>query len=106
MAQFPTTTYRIQFTKDFTFLDLEKLVPYFTRLGIGAIYASPIFRAVPGSNHGYDQTDPTQLNPEIGSLGQLKRTAAKLADAGIGWIQDIVPNHMAFHPENPWLRDL
>lgn len=106
MAQFPTTTYRIQFTKDFTFLDLEMLVPYFTRLGIGAIYASPIFRAVPGSNHGYDQTDPTQLNPEIGSLGQLKRTAAKLADAGIGWIQDIVPNHMAFHPENPWLRDL
>ncbi|HWK58394.1 MAG TPA: malto-oligosyltrehalose synthase [Parapedobacter sp.] len=106
MVQLPNMTYRVQFNKDFTFRDLEHLIPYLNRLGVGAIYASPIFRAVPGSGHGYDQTDPTQLNPEIGSLEQLKRVATKLAHAGIGWIQDIVPNHMAFHPENPWLWDV
>lgn len=106
MVQLPNMTYRVQFNKRFTLFDLEKLVPYFRRLGIGAIYASPIFRAVPGSNHGYDQTDPTKLNAEIGSLEQLERVATRLAEAGIGWVQDIVPNHMAFHPENPWLWDV
>ncbi|MGV3762785.1 malto-oligosyltrehalose synthase [Parapedobacter sp.] len=99
-------TYRVQFNKDFKLRDLEKLIPYFARLGVDAIYASPIFRALPGSNHGYDQTDPTRINPDIGTIQQLKRVAAKLAEVGIGWIQDIVPNHMAFHPENPWLRDV
>src|SRR5690606_11199778 len=103
MAPLPTMTDRVQFNKDFTFEKLENLIPYFKRLGVGAIYASPIFRAVPESGHGYDQTSPLQLNPEIGSLQQLKQVAGKLADAGIGWIQDVVPNHMAFHPENPWL---
>lgn len=106
MVQLPNTTYRIQFNKDFTLRDLEDLIPYLTRLGIGAIYASPIFRAVPGSTHGYDQTDPTRLNPEIGSLQELKRVATELSRAGIGWIQDIVPNHMAIHPDNRWLWDV
>ncbi|SEL78584.1 malto-oligosyltrehalose synthase [Parapedobacter koreensis] len=106
MDNAPATTYRVQLNKDFTLLDLEQLIPYLRRLGIGAIYASPIFQAVPNSAHGYDQTDPLQINPEIGTLEQLKTVAKKLAEAGIGWIQDIVPNHMAFHPENTWLWDV
>ncbi|GAB3831323.1 hypothetical protein GCM10028895_48530 [Pontibacter rugosus] len=24
----------------------------------------------------------------------------------MGWLQDIVPNHMAYHPENTWLMDV
>ncbi|MFC3199696.1 malto-oligosyltrehalose synthase [Parapedobacter deserti] len=102
----PATTYRIQFNKDFTLSDLVPLIPYLRRMGVGAIYASPIFGAVPGSTHGYDQTDLLQVNPEIGTLEQLRAVTAELADAGIGWIQDIVPNHMAFHPENRWLWDM
>lgn len=106
MVKAPTTTYRIQFNKEFTFSDLEKRIPYLTRLGIGAIYASPVFKALPGSTHGYDQTDPLQINPEIGTVEQLRAVAKKLSAAGIGWIQDIVPNHMAFHSENEWLWDV
>src|SRR6185312_40519 len=26
--------------------------------------------------------------------------------AGIGWLQDISPNHMAYHPGNKWLTDV
>ena len=76
------------------------------KLGIGAIYASPIFEAVPGSSHGYDVTNPHIINPEIGTEEQLKTLTKQLKSAGIGWIQDVVPNHMAFHPKNEWLMDV
>ena len=102
----PSATYRIQFNKDFTFSDLEKIVPYLENLGIGAIYASPIFEAVPGSTHGYDATNPHRINPEVGTEEELKTVTKQLKSAGIGWVQDIVPNHMAFHPNNQWLMDV
>jgi malto-oligosyltrehalose synthase/4-alpha-glucanotransferase len=102
----PVSTYRIQFHKDFTFSHLEQIIPYLGKLGIKTIYASPIFSAVPGSNHGYDGVDPLTINPEIGTLEQLKDISKKLRQLGISWLQDIVPNHMAFHHHNKWLMDL
>jgi malto-oligosyltrehalose synthase/4-alpha-glucanotransferase len=102
----PISTYRIQFHKDFTFDDLEKIIPYLAKLGIKTLYASPIFKAVPGSTHGYDNVDPLTINPEIGTLAQLKQISKKLKEKGISWLQDIVPNHMAFHSDNVWLMDL
>jgi malto-oligosyltrehalose synthase/4-alpha-glucanotransferase len=102
----PVSTYRIQFHKDFTFKSLEKIIPYLQGLGVNTIYASPIFKAVPGSNHGYDVLDPHVINPEIGTLDELKKLSKKLKELNISWLQDIVPNHMAFHPENAWLMDV
>jgi malto-oligosyltrehalose synthase/4-alpha-glucanotransferase len=102
----PSATYRIQFHKDFRFSDLLSLIPYFEQLGISTIYASPIFKALPGSTHGYDVTDPHQINPEIGNEAELLELSQKLKEKGIGWIQDIVPNHMSFVPENLWLMDV
>ncbi|TWR31530.1 malto-oligosyltrehalose synthase [Mucilaginibacter pallidiroseus] len=102
----PVSTYRIQFHKDFTFDHLEQIIPYLADLGIKTLYASPIFSAVPGSNHGYDGTDPLTINPEIGTLEQLKAISKKLKGFGMSWLQDIVPNHMAFHHNNHWLMDL
>jgi malto-oligosyltrehalose synthase/4-alpha-glucanotransferase len=102
----PVSTYRIQFHKGFTFKDLEDIIPYLQKLGIGAIYASPVLEAVPGSMHGYDTVNPARINPEIGTLQQLKSVAKRLKKLNINWIQDIVPNHMAFHPANPWLMDV
>ncbi|MBL4675147.1 MAG: malto-oligosyltrehalose synthase [Mucilaginibacter sp.] len=102
----PVSTYRIQFHKDFTFKHLEGIIPYLAQLGIKTLYASPIFAAVPGSNHGYDGTDPLTINPEIGTLKELKAISKKLKATGINWLQDIVPNHMAFHHNNKWLMEL
>lgn len=101
----PVSTYRFQFHKKFTFKDAERLVPYLAQLGIGSVYASPIFKAVQGSMHGYDVIDPLMVNPEIGNLEGLRRLSAKLQKYQITWIQDIVPNHMAFHSENSWLME-
>ncbi len=102
----PVSTYRLQFNKHFTLFHAEDLVDYFKILGIKTIYASPIFKATPGSLHGYDVVNPYEINPEIGDIDQLRKLIRKLKEEGIGWIQDIVPNHMAFHCTNPWLVDV
>src|ERR1700748_3784049 len=101
----PGATYRIQFHKDFNFADFQKIIPYLYSLGIKTIYASPVFRAVKGSAHGYDGVDPNIINPEIGTLEQFRAIAAQLKKYGMGWLQDFVPNHMAFSTENAWLCD-
>ena len=62
----PLATYRVQLHKDFDFTRAAAIVPYLARLGISHLYASPILRAMPGSNHGYDVVDHTQVNPELG----------------------------------------
>ncbi len=102
----PISTYRIQFNKDFTFKDLKEIIPYLSDLGVRTLYASPIFAAVAGSTHGYDVINPLMINPEIGTEAELLEVSALLKNRGIGWLQDIVPNHMAFHPSNSWLMDV
>ncbi len=106
MMEIPGSTYRIQFHKDFTFKDLESIIDYLHDLGITTIYASPITAAVGGSTHGYDVIDPHQINPEIGTREDLKRIREKLSAKKMSWIQDIVPNHMAFHVSNSRLMDV
>lgn len=102
----PVSTYRIQFHKDFTFKHLQQIIPYLQSLGIKTLYASPIFEATPGSTHGYDVVDPLNINPEIGTLEELREISNILKESGISWLQDIVPNHMAYHPNNKWLMDV
>jgi len=102
----PRATLRLQFHRGFTFADAEALVPYFARLGVSHLYASPIAVARPGSMHGYDVIDPTTVNPELGGEAALRALAATLAAAGLGLIADIVPNHMAADPANAWWADV
>ncbi|MCF8361440.1 MAG: malto-oligosyltrehalose synthase [Prolixibacteraceae bacterium] len=102
----PISTYRLQFHKKFGFKEAEKLVPYFNKLGVGTIYASPVLEAAPGSMHGYDGINPQNINPEIGTRDDLIRLNEKLKQNHIGWLQDIVPNHLAFDTENPWIDDI
>jgi malto-oligosyltrehalose synthase/4-alpha-glucanotransferase len=102
----PIATYRLQFQKEFNFQDFEEVIPYLQKLGVSTIYASPVFKSTPGSTHGYDGVDPGVINPEIGTEEALRLLSTRLRESGIGWLQDIVPNHMAFHSENPWLMDV
>ncbi len=99
-------TYRIQFSADFTFADLTEILPYLDRLGIGAIYASPLFAARKGSTHGYDVVDPHRVNPKIGTLREWRELSRNLKSRNIAWLQDIVPNHMAYDKQNRWLQDV
>src|ERR1043166_3165597 len=102
----PVSTYRFQFHNTFSLSHFQRIIPYLKKLGIGTVYASPVFKAIPGSTHGYDVLHPHQVNPEIGTGEQLESISKTLKNEGIGWLQDIVPNHMAFHPGNEWLMDV
>lgn len=103
---FPLATYRLQFHSKFGFKKAEEVLDYLKELGASDIYASPIFRACSGSTHGYDMVDPLQVNPELGGEEELVRLASRAQKNGLGWLQDIVPNHMAFHPENQMLMSV
>lgn len=90
----PRATYRLQFHKDFTFDDAAALAPYLARLGVSHLYASPFFKAHPGSTHGYDVVDYGTLNPELGGDAAFGRLAAALKANGLKLLLDFVPNHM------------
>ncbi|WP_448667943.1 malto-oligosyltrehalose synthase [Enterobacter mori] len=102
----PSATYRIQFRNGMTCDRVVALIPYFRDLGISHLYASPVFTATTDSTHGYDVTDPNEIDPAIGGRDGFNRMAAALRQAGMGLILDIVPNHMSTSLENRWWRDV
>jgi (1->4)-alpha-D-glucan 1-alpha-D-glucosylmutase len=103
----PWATYRVQFNQGFTFRDAAALAPYLRRLGVTDLYASPYFKARPGSLHGYDVSDHNALNPEVGSEAEYEALVAALAAQGLGQILDIIPNHMGVaEPGNVWWMDV
>lgn len=99
-------TYRLQFTPEFGFRDALRALPYLRDLGISHIYASPITRARRGSTHGYDVCDPREVNPELGTREELLELLRAVRGEGMGWVQDVVPNHMSASTENPLWLDL
>jgi (1->4)-alpha-D-glucan 1-alpha-D-glucosylmutase len=103
----PTSTYRFQFNHNFTLKQAGALIDYLADLGITDCYASPLTLARPGSLHGYDVTDHSIINPEIGGGEQLIEFAHGLRTRGMGLIVDTVPNHMCIaHPSNRWWADV
>ncbi len=105
--RFPISTYRLQFSPSFTFADAKEIVPYLQALGISDCYASPYLKATPGSSHGYDIVDPTQLNPELGTEKEYQEFVQALQRHGMGQILDVVSNHMGIgRLVNPWWLDV
>ncbi len=102
----PATTYRLQFTPQFGFAEADAVLDYLRELGITDIYASPIFHARSGSMHGYDVVDPNRLNPELGSEAEFEALVERARRSRLGWLQDIVPNHMAYDSQNRMLMDV
>ncbi|PWK87862.1 maltooligosyl trehalose synthase [Lentzea atacamensis] len=100
----PSSTYRVQFTPSFTFADATGIADYLARLGVGALYASPMLDAREGSTHGYDVVDPTRARPELGGEDGRKAMQERLSELGLGLVVDIVPNHMVV--PNPWWDDV
>jgi len=101
-----TATYRLQMNASFTFAQALAEVDYFAALGVSHLYLSPILAARAGSTHGYDVTDPTRLNPELGTEVDFRRLADAVHERGMGLIVDIVPNHMGIGSENPYWEDV
>jgi (1->4)-alpha-D-glucan 1-alpha-D-glucosylmutase len=107
LPRIPIATYRLQFNSQFTFRHAQEVVPYLASLGVSDAYTSSYLKAVPGSTHGYDVADPTQLNPEIGSPEDYWAWIAALRAHDMGHLLDLVPNHMGIAKSaNPWWTDV
>ncbi|MFO0868461.1 MAG: malto-oligosyltrehalose synthase [Pirellulales bacterium] len=103
----PVATYRVQFQRQCTFRDIAAVVPYLYTLGISDLYASPFLKAHPGSLHGYDIVDHGAINPEIGTLDDLRSLRSALREHDMGLLADVVPNHMSNAPQlNVWWQDV
>ena len=96
-----TATYRLQLRPGFGFPEARALVPYLAELGVSHLYLSPIMEAQSGSTHGYDVVDPTRVSEQLGGEEAFR----ELAQAGLGVVLDVVPNHMAASAENRWWAD-
>lgn len=110
-----SATYRLQLRgpgsapdEAFTFADAAARVPYLAKLGITHLYLSPIMTAPANSTHGYDITDPTTINPELGGEAGFRELAATAREHGLKIIVDIVPNHVGVDTPalNPWWWDV
>ena len=107
IPRIPSSTYRLQFNRQFTFAQAREIVPYLHALGISDCYASPYFQARAESLHGYDITDHNKLNAAIGSREEYDAWVAELHARGMGQMLDFVPNHMGIgEPLNQWWMDV
>ena len=106
MLRIPSSTYRLQLHKDFTFDDAAGVAEYLCALGISHVYSSPYLQAAPGSMHGYDVVDHQSVNAELGGAAAHDRFCQKLRATGLGQVLDIVPNHMSLGRENSYWWDV
>ncbi|MCA0756809.1 alpha-glucosidase C-terminal domain-containing protein [Paenibacillus sp. N4] len=74
---------------------------YLKELGIGGIWLMPI-TASP-SYHGYDTTDYYAVNPEYGTLDDLKKLTEEAHKRDIKVIMDLAVNHTG--SEHPWFKE-
>ncbi len=106
MQRVPTSTYRLQLHKGFTFDDAAEIAQYLYDLGVSHVYSSPYLQAAPGSMHGYDVVDHQRVNEELGGREAHERFSKRLGENGLGQVLDIVPNHMALGHENRYWWDV
>jgi (1->4)-alpha-D-glucan 1-alpha-D-glucosylmutase len=100
----PVSTYRLQIRPGLTLQDAAELTGYLRSLGIDWVYLSPILTAEEGSDHGYDVTDPSTVDPARGGPEGLAALSKAAREQGLGVLADIVPNHMgvATPGQNSW----
>ena len=107
MAQLdvPASIYRLQLHQGFNFKMATEVLPYLKKLGVEGVYCSPYYVAY--SQHGYDITDPNEINPKIGTRQDFEAFCAKLKELGMKNIIDVVPNHMGIKGGmNAWWQDV
>jgi (1->4)-alpha-D-glucan 1-alpha-D-glucosylmutase len=102
----PLSTYRIQFNPSFGFKETKNIIPYLKELGITTIYGSPIQQSRNDSQHGYDMVDFSRIDSQLGGEKNFQQLIKQIKNSQMSWLQDIVPNHMAYHTTNPFLYDI
>ena len=70
---------------------VEEWIPHMKKLGINAIYFSPVFES---DTHGYNTRDYKKIDVRIGTNEDFKEVCEKLHESGIRVVLDGVFNHV------------
>ncbi|HXJ80221.1 MAG TPA: alpha-amylase family glycosyl hydrolase, partial [Candidatus Methylomirabilis sp.] len=78
-----------------TLSGLETKLGYLKRLGVTAVWISPVFKQVPVDNsyHGYGIQDFLDVDPHFGTRDDLRRLVTSAHTLGIRVILDVILNH-------------
>lgn len=75
---------------------------YLELLEVDAIWLSPVMKS-PQADHGYDVSDPRDIDPLFGSISDLENLIEEAHSRGIKVLMDLVPNHTSI--EHPWFQE-
>jgi amylosucrase len=82
---------------------VREKIGYFKELGINYLHLMPLFKAPEDdSDGGYAISDFRQVNPQLGTMDELRSLADELRANGISLVLDFVFNHTA--DEHPWAK--
>jgi amylosucrase len=77
-----------------TLRGLAERLHYFQELGVNLVHVMPIMRSPEGSSDGgYAVNDFREINPDIGTLEDVRQLARQMKDRGILLVLDVVVNH-------------
>ena len=74
---------------------------YLKELGVDVIWLCPVYRS-PNDDNGYDISDYYSIQPEYGTMEEMKQLLAECRALGIRVIMDLVVNHTS--DEHEWFR--
>lgn len=87
------------FAKDLR--SLKNRIPYLSELGITYLHLMPLYKSPEGdSDGGYAVSDYRTVDPDLGTMDDLRELAEALSDAGISLVLDFVFNHTS--DEHEW----
>lgn len=94
-----------------TLAGITSKIGYLKRLGITALWISPVLKQVPGAGtyHGYGVQDFLQIEPNFGTTQDLITLVRTAHEQGIYVILDVILNHtgdvFAYDPDRYWTPD-
>jgi alpha-glucosidase len=71
-------------------------------LGVDGVWLSPVTRSS-NADWGYDVSDFTSVESELGTMEDVDRLIAEAGRRGIRVLMDLVPNHTS--DQHPWFVD-
>jgi glycosidase len=80
---------------------IREQLDYIQSLSVDAIWLMPIYPSP--SEHGYDVIDFFAVNPDYGTMEDLRQLTEEVHDRGMQIILDFVPSHLS--NENPLFQD-
>jgi len=83
-------------------IGLRSKLAYLKDLGVDAIWITPFYRS-PMVDHGYDVSDPRDVDPVFGTLDDFDAVVADAHALGLRVLIDVIPNHTS--DQHPWFQE-